>query len=179
MAKKKKGIDTSKVIESVNLLEVKNQCIDYKMNFIFTRKQDTYADVYTYLVTYTDGTNDIVKVFKEEEIDFLNSYVEDKKKEESDKSENSPEEDRTGLLILTREHQFSGSKSVIKVIVDGEETEPIKSGESKKYLVAYGNHELILKMFLTKTKFNFTINDEHPQEVIRFRLNTFNEAVKL
>lgn len=62
-------------IISVQLLGVTSQCVDYKLHAILNYQEDIYANVYSYFVTYADGTTQTIRTYDDNEVSLYMNYV--------------------------------------------------------------------------------------------------------
>ena len=65
-------------IQSVQLMGVTNQIVDTKLHAFMNWQENIQANVYSFYVTYTNGSHKTIQTYKEDEVSYYMSYIKDK-----------------------------------------------------------------------------------------------------
>ena len=65
-------------IRSVQLMGVTNQIVDTKLHAFMNWQENIQANVYSFYVTYENGSHKTIQTYKEDEVSYYMSYIKDK-----------------------------------------------------------------------------------------------------
>jgi hypothetical protein len=68
-------------IQSVQLMGVTNQIVDTKLHAFMNWQENIQANVYSFYVTYENGSHKTIQTYKEDEVSYYMGYIKDKGKD--------------------------------------------------------------------------------------------------